>query len=291
MYDDIEELLKKYNENKLCADENFINTICEIVRDYRKIDRFINNWYFDTSLKAFGKYNPSDFSIQFNLQYNGYLRAKEINPNYQYLFYNIEVLMGIFHEFVHVDQLKKLYELFEEKKLPQELFDDVKLLEASILFLSMNDYERFDNSLISKLVKRIQFSYYFHNHDNDPTEREADIKSLKDTKSIIDKMASDEETKLINEYLHLIKYIDYLCGYKLKGDTTNNICLDYFKYRPFAKNKDYLKKALPLFKNLNLPFDIRILYGLPLTKDEYISLNMGCLEAGKAFKKSILNVK
>ena len=288
MYDDIKELLTQYNNKKLFVDEDFVNALCEIIRDNRKLNNLINNWYFDPEMKAFGEYNSNNSCIRFNLQSDGYVHSKEIHPDYPYLFYNFEVLMGIFHEFAHVDQLKKMNEIFDCGDIKEYLKKNDNLIETIILYLSMNYSINYPNDLLFKIIKRIQFSYYCHNHDNDPIEREADIKSAKEAKIIIDKMEDDEETELLKKYINLIRNIDFISGYKLKGNTTNNLCLSYFLHKPFFQEKDFLKQIIPLFQNLNTPLYTRILYGLPLTRNEYINLNIDCIDAGKIFKKSIL---
>lgn len=262
MYQDIYELISKYNEQNKQIDAYFMNNVCEMIRDNEKLKEYVKCWSFE-KMRSFAIYSCIERKIFFNITSARPLEVyKKFFPQIATMVYNYDQLGSIFHEFMHAIQFRRIMEHEED---------------SNSFFSRLYSYdESFKEDLKfyfkpTNLIRRI---YYHRHHNDDFLEREANITA--DMK--IQQVLSFDKDKESDTYIHLKLVEDYitilekLIGYKLNGDITNSPTIDYLSNLPFTSNRRYFKDHPNEFKDLSLPYETRLLYGFYLTGDEYQKL-------------------
>ena len=259
MYDDVYQILEKYNNKKTCVDENFIKDVFEVVKDFYQVEKYVTKPTFKKMKGSFANYDDGNKTIIFDLSKPRQKDLKLDFPDLYYLFYNAYILLDIYHEFVHVDQ----YKILDENK------EDALL--CLLINISMPTVDPYD--LLYEIKRLIFKRYYRRNWSYDPCERMANLLGGINLINTINKIPQD--TLGFEQLIRLMTLeTDNHCidNYKLKGNMTNSPTIDFLKKLPFSYNKKILKtdEVKQLFNDPTLTFEDRILYGLPLTKEEYL---------------------
>ena len=258
MYDELYYLLKLFNDNKRYIDETFIINAFEIIKEGYKVEEFVNKIDINYNLNFGGTTVFKEKKMIINPLYKHNDEFKQLVPEVYHLMYNSSVLLGIFHEFMHIKQEQTIIDACKKTVID----DPLRVLLISLAMKRSSKNKHF----------KIRNSYYIRNHDNDPMERDANYSSVQEIIKIHDKMPQNDETKLFNDLFREFALLLQLVGYKLKDDKTNNPTLDYLRRMPFTANRLYVNANLSLLNNPNLDYETRLKYGLWLTSDEYLSL-------------------
>ena len=265
MYDELLDLYDDYVSNNKYADYNFVNQVFIIVNKYHPIGEYLKNVYISDKENEYISVDKT-INISFNQIYNVTYKLKDILKNDYVYFYNLVVLETIFHELEHVFQ--------EEIKDKGENNIETFLLVLSdpirIVNLEYN-YSNIINTIKLILKIRRQKKYYQKNHDIVPYERLANLRSYHRTLTLLTDY--DKENNDISTYYKVVNTLinsALLKGYRLLGEKTNSLSLDYLAGMKVKDNKDFIK--FNIFHDENMKKEERVLYGLELSKDEYNGL-------------------
>lgn len=231
MEEKILNILKYYEDNNLKADNNFVKYILIILIEYYHIEKYLEkvvifNGKGNTSFS--GMYSPKHKRMLVDISTD---YSKNIKMN------NIQILLTILHELVHVLQLKYLCDGFCMEKD----YSIYRLMELG--FRNDGVYE--ENPEM---------------HDYFTTERLAIIKSTYRLIKIIS-LDTKRYKKEINE-LKLILYDYYMDGYDIfdREKCPLNIYSNIIENDSEIKSLDFSQQESTSKK---------VLYGLPITQSEY----------------------
>jgi hypothetical protein len=261
MYKEVYQILEIYNKDKKYVDEDFIKTVFEIVRDSKQLNNYVKDPEFNRLPGSFANYDNSTKKMIFDLSKPRQSKIKKDLPDLHYLFYNGYILLDIYHEFVHVNQGKIVEEYNPEDLLFFIIYNSVPYVNKYDLFAKLQE----------KMIRR----YYRRNWHLDPCERMANLLGGNDTINTIkeipeDILGSEQLLKVVTLETknHLVN------NYKLRKDFTNSPTINYLRGIPFSNNKSLLRedKVKKLFTNPSLTYEDRLLYGLSLTKGEYLDI-------------------
>lgn len=262
MYNEILNKLKYYNDAKKFVDDKFVIDISEIVKEQYKLSYYVKKFKINNKLNSGGIYESSKKLITYNPEFKHNPDLKEMFPDYYYFLYNISIVLGIFHELYHVKQFKTV---MDELYLP----DEEKNMFL-FLFLSIESFCKKQDD-INKTIE----NYYNLNHDKDPFERDANLSSMKYLFKLFSIMPNDEKEVLLSKTIFQIqKYIILTENYILNGEKTNSPSLDYINNIPIIDTKEILDEFKDLINDPNLSYDDRLHYGLWLTNNEFVELNI-----------------
>ncbi len=260
MYDEIYKILDKYNNSKQYVDRDFIKNVCKIVCDGLNLDEYVTDYDCDYSLKNHGNYNEITGIMLFNPIKKHNKDMKGFFPDLYHILYNNLVLEGIFHEFSHANILKII---FEKSKLPIDVND--LFLEHLLLLHIMEKSDQNNN--------KYHEEYYSKNHDMDPFEKYSNINSSKMFNEILNRYPKELMSyDTINTIMNLQHQRFIIEGYKFEGDLTNSPSFDYYKNMSNSSDLFPQLDNLDFFKNITLPYDIRITFGFVITSDEFKNL-------------------
>lgn len=284
---DILELLLQYSCNHKLGDELFIKKTISIAIKHLDLEAFVKRYHI---------YNKSTYNKENNhlllavYQYlsrniNIFLGSieksnKTLLKKYQdldeteiYLFKNISILKAIFHELEHASQMKKL----------QLFLDDLEtfLLKVSLRYVRFLQYpeiveelkkegfkekEIYDILLQSK--KRDKAFYHLN-----PAERLADISSIKTVFEITKPIHYIYPT--LYDFLNQTSFDMLLKGYTLQKNTVLSPSIVYIEKSEYkdklVEQPFYNEDSNIMLENVcsNYSLSQRLLYGLPITVDEY----------------------
>lgn len=264
MEDEIFKIFKHYNDHGLLANRDFVNDICDIICETEELSDYISRRSFDDEIigiKEKGFYNLATKTLYFNFErILNEIKGKEKFPDTYYFFYNSIILLAIYHELTHVKQAKD----FLEDKNPDIVNKTLSTLEYN------NTYYELYSNCIKIFIQNIYYQKYW---DISPWEKMANIDSEKKIFKILNRI--DDDLDIIREtkdFLTIVQYLHKLAGYKLRKECTNSPSIDYLKHVPLAGNASYLRKKMPLIYSKIFSYELRLYYGLSLSKEEYFSL-------------------
>ena len=306
MYEEIaKNIFDNTKQHKLLDSETIINITLKLIQAY-KLDKYVekvaiigHNNYDNTN--QLGQYTKSNKTITINVinhlnQYD-YLNYNDL------LLINSNLVLTLLHEFDHVKLEKKIDNNYQtiDVFFKNTIYKYKQIIPELEKWFSISNklYEYSKKEQLKIFIKTIPLiiksynvrskcnhllSQYASNHDIDPTEKRANINSHIELSCILDLLYN---TSLSNLELEEIRYIQYnnfenncLEGYKLyRKGITNSPSYDYLK--SIKRKKELL--SLDIYDNNHLKAYIkannkyslqeRILYGLPLNKDELEQIN------------------
>lgn len=287
MYEKIARLLFDYSINKKLADEKFVTKLIQIISSERKIEEFIKSVDIKTKKdKTTEKTHYYDLEEE-ELFINLYDTKKEIRSSFIYikdhiLLYNILTTIAIMHELDHA-LLKK--EIKENKRTLDVQFYKIIYSNEEEIQLDSDLISIFNS--INQAIEREKYMgkyifIYTRYHDQIPHEKRANINSNIDLSIIINILFNTplEAEKLEKIRLLLLKEFIRECkyGYKIRKDKiTNSPSIDIIKK---IKPEDistidiYNSNHQVLHHNAVNKYSLkeRIMYGLPLSIEEYKAL-------------------
>ena len=301
MCENITKLIFDYTKNDKMADDYFVKQIIDIITKEKNIKDYIEKTTiilpFNNSNKSLGSaYNAKTKELQINLS----PELKSIkynisffnNRNYRILLYNINVVLTILHELDHVEINKKMNidEQIIDSVYGHLLFDIknpkiIELTEEEFDALNDDEKKKIQNEFISSSIRICKNSLYYQLfHDKNPIERRANINSHLYLSQVLDNL---DNTSLSNNALDKIRLLELKefikkCryGYTSKGAITNSPSYDYIKTiqqeEALSKIDIYNSDCLIAYNNAKNTYTLqqRILYGLPLTINEFKEINM-----------------
>ena len=262
------DLVYDYTINGRMADADFINKIVSIFSDEYGLNDYIKKpitVLLDDSNKIVGSsyhYDQGKLTIDLNVELKKY---RLVNIKNKILLFNINCLFNVLHELDHV-RLKKDVETEKD--------------ELTVHFFKLTNPDVSDEEL--KEREKI----YLKSHDNAPFERRANIKAHIILNDVITGLAY---TSLADKSLDKIRLINLkqfikICrkGYKFCRTYSNSPSFDYVKQ--FATEKDMMRLAVydnnlrKAYQKAISFYDLRsrVLYGLPLTKEELKLISKSC---------------
>ncbi len=271
MTGELAELLQSYSKTGRIADREYVDRICSLVVHSKHIEKYLNNvMVVDNSFFKPGEkikhttYYLKSHIILVNLDDDHSVEAEASMSEKDYLeWYNAGILDTTLHELQHVDQ--------ENDRLT-----DPKSLKSQLIELTDTDVKkpnkRFYARILRKPIIRILHDYYDERHDLAPVERMAELESIDETDRVI--RSIENRSYGLEDFLRCqscCKEETLLKGYRLEGNITNSPSLDFLENMPHTKNKEIIANN-PLFRDMSLPFEERLLYGLPLTKEEFVKV-------------------
>ena len=268
MFGELSKLYLSYNKGERIADREYVNRICSLVVHEKNIEKFLNDVYVvdNSTFKPGEEIKHSTFYLKsrillVNFDDDHSVEAEASMSERDYLdWYNAGVLDTTLHELQHVDQES------DRNLFPYTLKS--QLIELTDIDIKKPN-KRFYTRLAKKPFVKILNEYYDRNHDTAPVERMAELESLEETDKVM--KACGELTYGMEEFVRCqecCKRDVLLAGYKLEGDMTNSPSLDFLEGMPHSKNKKIIENN-PGFRDMSIPFEQRLLYGLSLTREEF----------------------
>jgi len=273
MYKEIAFLLNEYNKRKAYVDEDYVKEVCDIIREYYKLEGYVVDCRFDDS-EDWAGYTPLKKKITVNLCNNRDNVFTDNYPYYHYIFFNAIVTLNLFHEFTHANQYKFIKEYDEDKD--RILYDLIVHCAPQML----------DSKLVSVFKSIIQYNYYTKNWRNDPTERMALITSYYEIMETLKEIYSYEGIEPCYNFMNATKD-HYLCNYALIEDYTNSPTINYLSSLPLEKKYLEEQENRDRLLDPSIPYNIRLLYGLPLKESEYRNLIIMANHNKRELEKSI----
>jgi len=268
MTGELANLLQSYSTSERIADKEYINKICSLVVHSKNIDKYlnnvlvVNNSFFkpDEVIKHTTYYLKSRI-ILVNLDDDHSIEAEASMSEKDYLdWYNAGILDTLLHELEHVEQEK-------------ERITNPESLKSQLIELNDIDVKRPNKKFYARIIRKpfvkALHDYYDEKHDLAPVERMAELESIEETDKVI--RSIENRSYGLEDFLRCqacCKHDALLEGYRLEGNFTNSPSLDFLENMPHSKNKKIIENN-PLFRDMSLPFEERLLYGLSLTKDEF----------------------
>ena len=260
---DILNILEDYHYRKKFADEKFVLKVCAILNKHYELDKYIKYVVILHGKNEKG----SRYSFTHNVLYINMDKIcpsefkKTLKENY-YGMYNLMAVKIITHEFEHAlqERIKDSDDNTIERK--------ILLLGDPTTFIDINNYD-FTNKI--QWLKYYQF--YSRHYDIAPNERLAIIKSSLKLNSLCQRSFIIFSPYYSIFFMDNTSDINYILphGYKLHGENTISPTLWYLN-KLTKENRSIIKKDLSLM-DFNIPSEDRLLYGLPLTKDEFNNIN------------------
>lgn len=249
MYREILNIVNDYIDNNKNPDKNFIAKIIDIFNKRYYKNKTVKKIKLDKYEIFSAKYSPLLETVFFDTSfYNDYTCKSNV----------LEILLSIFHEYVHVIQ----YENMNSKS----------------------------DSICNKLVN-ISFTVFIKKnsddflHDYIPAERLANISSVY---RLINIMSLDKDKFFSGLIYYKRKFFQYLIhGYKLDGEKISYPLETLFNKTNLGDYTDGLAKI-----STKLSFQERLLYGFPITTKEYELIRRQFINAmydEEEYKKKILN--
>lgn len=272
MYEKISEIIFNYSINNKYADEKFIRMIIDIVANERNLAKYISDVSVIMPLTFEKNYVGSHYNMetmQLCIDRSGLL--KSVLPfNYNILLFNSKIAITILHELDHTKLNKQIRENSKNSIdiSLTKIIEDLEKEKKTDLFLKRYAYLIYAGYI------------YKRHHDEAPFERRANITSLLNFNEILTVL---NETSLSKRNLDLVNLTllrtlikKSRIGYKIvKDGITNSPSYDYIT---MLKKQDelhsigiYDENRYKAFINAKEKYSLneRILYGLPLSKEEY----------------------
>ena len=267
------DLFDNYTKKDKFADMKYVNQFYVIVRKFYDISKQLED-IIETKKNT--AYNPYGKILRVNLPFEfKYLNSvKDLCSDKDFkCLYNMDMLETLMHELEHMFQ--------------QELIEgNNDSIEKRILALGdHNQYyskDKYEGNF--KLLQPIKIlyhllwfrKYYNNNHDLAPEERIANLRSY-DKMYYILNMLNEHNKGLTLYESHLD--IDFnkklFLGYSVVdiflNGYTNSPSLDFLKNMKYTNNEEKIIEDLSL-NDMNIPYMDRVLYGLSLTRDEYVNM-------------------
>ena len=299
MYEELTKLVFDYTIKNKLADDNFINSVIEIIISHRKLEGYIKSIRIATipnifTLKKAGSgYRPSTRGLQiykadlFRLFHSNLMAL--CHQNRSVLLYNLTMILMLLHELDHA-ALEKSMDCKDgdlTAVLTEIIFDDFyrEVMDANLT----GDKEKMQKfySDTEKSGKIYDYAIVIINfmrfHDADPSERRANFVGHMGVSSVLQNLCDTSiqtgNLKYASE-VFLKKFIKQcLFKYKVIGDFTNSPTIDlYCKVnRPQIKDLEvYDADIQKFYEKASSAYSLqeRLIHGFPLTKDEYESINM-----------------
>jgi len=268
LFENIADIVYDYSEKCLFADKLFIDEICNIIKDLLDLDEYLDEIIVDFKSKT-SHYNPVEHDITINptLNHNKIFMKRLSKKDYCY-WYNLFVVQTIYHELEHARQEKLKYN--DEKSIEKDL---VVLNDPKVYLLPFEEYKKlsFIKQKINDMRLNKYYRYYRRHHDLAPIERMANIKANVITQNVskkLDKIDGIEKFRMCS-MIELYRQAKH--GYKLVGNLTNSPSIDYLSHMKYTNNIEIINKT-KAFRENNLSYFEKVIYGLYLSKDEYDSL-------------------
>ncbi len=273
-------LIYDYVKNNRVLDQNFINSILDVVINELELnDYIIDSKIINVPGKSRKRYLMANYDfysriIEINLQVAlerlkeeaKKLRLSSIETSY---FIAKELAEAILHESEHVHQVKEYDRDGNnlESLIIKRAFAHKTIIRSDILLLLMNGYSEKELLTRYKTIKR-GIKYYKY----DPLERLADYHALNYIKEILKELNVGNRIML---HTYCEEYKNYIRGYKLQKEPTK-----FFLAK--VGGFDYWQEIERLSTDCDLK--TRLSLGLSITKDEYQELENRTRRLRKALK-------
>lgn len=273
-------LIYDYVKNNRVLDQNFINSILDVViYELELNDYIIDSKIINVPGKSRKRYLMANYDfysriIEVNLQVAlerlkeeaKKLRLSSIETSY---FIAKELAEAILHESEHAHQVKEYDRDGNnlESLIIKRAFAHKTIIRSDILLLLMNGYSEKELLTRYKTIKR-GIKYYKY----DPLERLADYHALNYIKEILKELNVGDRIML---HTYCEEYKNYIRGYKLQKEPTK-----FFLAK--VGGFDYWQEIERLSTDCDLK--TRLSLGLSITKDEYQELENRTRRLRKALK-------
>ena len=244
MNSELYKLLMQYNNKEI--DDNFIYKAFDIMMKYETLNNYINDFdIVKEESDLLGAYYNEEHLIEINK--TNIIEDKSIKNK------KILALQVLRHELEHARNLQRLY----EKNLD---------IETRVIRYSLREYAINHNLYYGSCLDKIESSIFKFKkrmlYNIDPAERLADIKAWKFIVNLIKNQRHTED--LLNARSML--YYSYIRGYKSNGYYLEPPTYEYLLQLGLYHELYLLKKD---FNKYNYSFNTRLLYGLPISNQEY----------------------
>jgi hypothetical protein len=273
-------LIYDYVKNNRVLDQNFINSILDVViYELELNDYIIDSKIINVPGKSRKRYLMANYDfysriIEVNLQVAlerlkeeaKKLRLSSIETSY---FIAKELAEAILHELEHAHQVKEYDRDGNnlESLIIKRAFAHKTIIRSDILLLLMNGYSEKELLTRYKTIKR-GIKYYKY----DPLERLADYHALNYIKEILKELNVGDRIML---HTYCEEYKNYIRGYKLQKEPTK-----FFLAK--VGGFEYWQEIERLSTDCDLK--TRLSLGLSITKDEYQELENRTRRLRKALK-------
>ena len=263
-------------------DTNVISYISYILNRYNKDRKLLDKMGIDEVIKALISINGLEDYIKkinyiplknekANMAYSYFNKSINISPDFisgikrtpiEVLSYykiesdtvtiNLDIVHAILHEVNHANQYKFI------DNTDNKLLKDILL--KSLAGATYKEAGNKDNA-----IKFAEKTNELKIYQLMPSELNAEIEALKQTRNIIDSLNVDKKYRYINMYDIQIKLLE-MNSYKKNWIFITSPVEQYVKYR-----RKYMKDNIELNREeiFKLDLDIRLSYGLPITLFEY----------------------
>lgn len=276
MYDEIAKIVFNYSIKNLLLDYNAIENIISTIVRRNDLSEYIKSINFNDSIISnmdyMGAYNKPKKEL--NINYFNFKFAFLSSKHQDYLFFNLYFLLVILHEIDHIKLYKDVtnnstnIDAYFSKIINSYTNDIILIMKGKKQLVRANKYKKL----------------YIKYHDINPDERRANINShieLNNIITILNNTSISSNSINNSKYLMLISFIKYcLIGYKIiKNNISNSPSYDFVK---LLKQEEFLdslnlfeKNPIKTYQNAKekYSFQKRILYGLPLNKEELEQIN------------------
>ena len=237
-------LLMLYKNKEL--DDDFIYKAFDIMMKYETVGNYIDDFEIvEEEDHILGTYSNDEQLIEFNKK--GVLNDESVSNK------KILAMEVLRHEIEHARNLQRLY-------------DQKNDIESRVVRYSLREYAikhgLYYGSILDEKDPLILRVNKHGNYNIDPGERIAEIKGWKFMVNLLKNQRRTED--LLNARSML--YYSYIRGYKSNGYYLEPPTYEYLLTLGLYHEHYLLKKQ---FNNKNYNFNTRLLYGLPISKQEY----------------------
>ena len=280
--EEIAKIIYEYSLNNKIADEKFVKDIVNILIDAYGLDYYIKNVVVNGK-NSDSSYNVIDRKLSINLTSAKY-KLPLLPIKNRALFINLNVALTIFHEVDHAlfIKLKELgkdtidIQLYNITCIADLIERNTEILKSEYAADSLKEFMK------TCLTMLKNYTYYNVHHDRAPFERRAIVNAHLHLSRILDLLY---ETSLSNKDLDTIRTMNLRkfirnCrdGYRCMGEVTNSPSYDYVKeltsLEELSKIEIYNYSPFVAYGNVKMyKLRDRVLYGLPMSKDELKEIN------------------
>lgn len=288
-------IIYKYSKELKMADEAFVKEVLNLCINTFKIEDYVLDYVINTSRnnKENAGYDISQKRVYINMDNiirssleqitEGIKHGVNFNEFEFYYITNSNFIYAIVHELTHALQYK---ECIENEKNPESKILKVSL-ERNLALLKNDRLSLQEVMYFKELDKQFANELYYRAC---PSERMADIRGLEFERDIV-KLMDDEMKKNLEPYTEFKLLNSQISGYSNIGSPTTFVTYvnEVLKRKYNAQHRSYeIEEIEEIYKSMcrryNLPFDERILLGLPIS--EYEKQKVYCLH--QKYKNTII---
>ncbi len=290
MYEEVAKIIFDYTKKNKQADEEYVEKLVDVISNGKNIEKYISKIEIKEAEDSSYNINTGELQISLDEEYANFEYKLSRKNNF---ILNANVALTVFHELDHANYKKTA--INDHNSLDSTYFaiTNSKLEKPRIIELDDETYDNLTQEAQDELLHECEgkvldmaksVMYYILYHDKAPYEKRANINSNIDLDRVINKLYNTSiDNKVLEKYrlLKLKKFIK-VCryGYTTMGNITNSPAYDYFKKIGLGEmlleiliyDSDptiAYKKAKSLYT-----LQQRIIYGLPLTREELNGINI-----------------